>query len=276
MSDAVWYYAEGDRQKGPVAADELKRLVVLGRVKPTDLVWQPGMDDWVAAQSIRGLVPEELREQTGTNPRPAAIDAGFEDVQLEPQVMRRRRRPLSLSDVLPAWNFQVIARGVVLAGLLLIIAGRGGETLGAKLARRQQVILDVAKSDLEADYRKRRLAIQTKLIAAQRSDAATTQGQQSIADYQQQLAQLDREYSERQNQLGQTTWLDMDIASQAAVSNHVAALPWYEAYTIFGAVLVAIGSLVLGFLGTSVERWGSWILLAVLLAGMLWTRSVSA
>jgi hypothetical protein len=273
MSDAVWYYAEGDRQKGPVAAEELKRLVVLGRVKPTDLVWQPGMDDWVPAQSIRGLVPDDLRDESGANPRPAAIDAGFEDVAIEPQVMRRRRRPLSLSDVLPAWNFQVIARGVVLAGLLLIIAGRGGESLSAKLARRQQVVLDVAKSDLEADFRKRRLTIQTKLIAAQRSDAGTPQSQQTIADYQQQLAQVDREYTDRQNQLSQTTWLDMDIASRAALSNHIAAVPWYEAYAMFGAVLVAIGSLVLGFLGTSVERWGSWMLLAVLLAGMLWTRT---
>lgn len=54
---AEWYYSvDGDRQ-GPVSAQELKKLVEDGTVKPADLVWKDGMGDWVAAKTIKGLFP---------------------------------------------------------------------------------------------------------------------------------------------------------------------------------------------------------------------------
>lgn len=53
-----WYYAIDGHQHGPVAPEELRRLVIIGQLHPTDLVWRPGLSAWVAARNIRGLFPE--------------------------------------------------------------------------------------------------------------------------------------------------------------------------------------------------------------------------
>lgn len=44
MSD--WYYAEGERQHGPVASEELAARFRDGRLAPGALVWREGMDGW--------------------------------------------------------------------------------------------------------------------------------------------------------------------------------------------------------------------------------------
>ncbi|MEQ8785019.1 MAG: GYF domain-containing protein [Pirellulaceae bacterium] len=58
MSDAVWYYAQNDQEKGPVTTAELRSLAAKGKIKPVDLVWKDGMGDWTAAAQIKGLIPE--------------------------------------------------------------------------------------------------------------------------------------------------------------------------------------------------------------------------
>jgi hypothetical protein len=51
-----WHYTLNGQQAGaPIPAVQLKQLAVSGQLKPTDLVWQDGMTDWVPASSIKGL-----------------------------------------------------------------------------------------------------------------------------------------------------------------------------------------------------------------------------
>jgi hypothetical protein len=53
-----WHYTlNGQQAATPVSAAQLKQLAVSGQLKPTDLVWQDGMFDWVPAGSIKGLFP---------------------------------------------------------------------------------------------------------------------------------------------------------------------------------------------------------------------------
>lgn len=56
MADDKWLYSRGDNhQGGPVSAKELNRLAETGEVRPDDLVWKEGMDEWVPANRIKGL-----------------------------------------------------------------------------------------------------------------------------------------------------------------------------------------------------------------------------
>ncbi len=55
MPPVEWYYARDDKQQGPVSAGELKQLASRGEVRPDDLVWREGMDDWVEARNVKGL-----------------------------------------------------------------------------------------------------------------------------------------------------------------------------------------------------------------------------
>src|SRR5574340_330337 len=55
MTPIEWYYAKGDRQLGPVSAVQLKQMAVAGEVRPDDLVWREGMENWIEARNVKGL-----------------------------------------------------------------------------------------------------------------------------------------------------------------------------------------------------------------------------
>ena len=55
MESSVWYYVVNGSQVGPVTLAGLQAATAAGRVGPTDLVWQDGTPDWVAARTVPGL-----------------------------------------------------------------------------------------------------------------------------------------------------------------------------------------------------------------------------
>jgi len=52
-----WYLARDGQQHGPVTDAELKKIIELGYLRPTDLVWRQGMSDWAVADSVLDLRP---------------------------------------------------------------------------------------------------------------------------------------------------------------------------------------------------------------------------
>jgi hypothetical protein len=53
-SEAIWYYAQDDREHGPVTAAYISGMARTGKLRPEDLVWREGMEDWRPAHSIKG------------------------------------------------------------------------------------------------------------------------------------------------------------------------------------------------------------------------------
>ena len=47
-NDAVWYISRDDQRAGPYTNDEFARFEEAGRLRPTDQVWQTGMQSWIA------------------------------------------------------------------------------------------------------------------------------------------------------------------------------------------------------------------------------------
>jgi len=51
-----WFFTVQGQQKGPVSREELAHLAELGAIHPrNDMVWQTGMESWVAAGDLEGL-----------------------------------------------------------------------------------------------------------------------------------------------------------------------------------------------------------------------------
>jgi hypothetical protein len=50
-----WYYTTNKQQMGPVTWAELRELADVGILKPHDMVWSDGMDEWVKAINQSGL-----------------------------------------------------------------------------------------------------------------------------------------------------------------------------------------------------------------------------
>ncbi len=55
--DSVWYLARDGKQHGPLSHVEMTKLVELGHLRPTDLVWRPGFADWRPAPTVFDMTP---------------------------------------------------------------------------------------------------------------------------------------------------------------------------------------------------------------------------
>lgn len=62
-----WFYAQNNRQFGPIALDAITALLQRREIQPQDLVWREGMPDWKPAVEIPELA---LAIPTGSNPVP--------------------------------------------------------------------------------------------------------------------------------------------------------------------------------------------------------------
>jgi hypothetical protein len=52
----IWHLLRGGTRYGPLTYDELCRRAVRGELQENDLLWRPGVREWVEASSILGLV----------------------------------------------------------------------------------------------------------------------------------------------------------------------------------------------------------------------------
>jgi hypothetical protein len=46
-----WHYAKDGQRHGPITSHQLKELAGSGELRPTDLVWTDGQDEWKPAHS---------------------------------------------------------------------------------------------------------------------------------------------------------------------------------------------------------------------------------
>src|SRR5262249_55010388 len=61
-----WHYQLDGKQIGPVSPEEMKALAAAGKLKPTDLIWNPSMMNWVPASTWKDLFPEAETSATSS------------------------------------------------------------------------------------------------------------------------------------------------------------------------------------------------------------------
>src|SRR3989337_3698634 len=60
-NEAQWYIARDGKQHGPLTDVEMKTFVGHNYLRPTDLIWKPGMPDWQPApQVFAGLFQPQM------------------------------------------------------------------------------------------------------------------------------------------------------------------------------------------------------------------------
>jgi hypothetical protein len=50
-----WFYARDSEQHGPIATADLRQMIRSGQVRPDDLVWSDGMENWQPAADVAEL-----------------------------------------------------------------------------------------------------------------------------------------------------------------------------------------------------------------------------
>jgi hypothetical protein len=81
---AEWYYADQGQRQGPVTFDVLQKLAAAGALRPADLVWKPGLPQWVSASTQAGLFAGSapvLPRVDGVSPRAPAQPWGYQPPQ---------------------------------------------------------------------------------------------------------------------------------------------------------------------------------------------------
>lgn len=97
-TDIQWFIARDGKQHGPVSDLELKKIVELTHLKPTDLVWRQGFTDWRAASSVFPELAGPEAPAATPAPAPSAASPSPAAASTSPEATK----PASPADQSPA------------------------------------------------------------------------------------------------------------------------------------------------------------------------------
>lgn len=60
LADDQWHFEQQGTAQGPISFVQLQQLLAAGQIAPNSRVWQKGMDEWLPAASIPGLIPAQV------------------------------------------------------------------------------------------------------------------------------------------------------------------------------------------------------------------------
>ena len=66
-----WYCARGEKRDGPIRSQEINGLIQAGKLGANDLVWEPGMENWVPVTSL-AMFRDALPSSAQPSPAPAS------------------------------------------------------------------------------------------------------------------------------------------------------------------------------------------------------------
>ncbi len=309
---AQWYYVENNDRKGPVVLAELKQLATRGVVTPETLVWKEGMPDWEKAQSIKGLFQQEAKARPKINvgdsassapnksqptaqptvkpnaPGPVSIETGGSPGkstgQLAPSVAptisvqtdNNRTHPLGAGINNFFHQFKFIGYPCLVIGFMLVITGKGCDSLGQRWAARLNANSRIAETKFDAKYDKQRNSLQAQIDSINESDNPNTD---RITDLNKRISDLTKAQNKERNRLMKTTWYDLKSSARMADSNNRAWGFYREMIFVFGSMVLSIGLLVVGLTGDGSEKWICLIMLAIItfsiyVGGFAWVSSI--
>lgn len=146
-----WFYSQGGKSRlGPIATAQLQALAKSGQLKPTDLVWQQGMAQWVTASKIKGLfAPSVTKGVPPPIPQTSDPEKAKEVTSLPPKKGEALRH-------IPVWAWLV---GVPVVSMFLCCGGcvmvGGLAELGHKVQQEQAAkapVANVTWEEIDAIY----------------------------------------------------------------------------------------------------------------------------
>lgn len=239
MNEPVWYYAQGGTEKGPLTTSQTKSLVAAGKIRPDDLVWRQGMDDWVAARELLELFPGD--EATAT---------------VSPRVDHGPRRRVLDADKRPSAS--ALTRTMTVLGLLIVLGARGCDSLARRNLARLEAIPIANKRQFQDAWDGERVRIESRLAAGGESAA-------EAVSVKRELEALNETNKSRMQQLESGEWRRQLSAAEAARTDDSVSGYWREVAFLLGSFLLVVGLSAAAFSpGSAPDRWLSIALLAVI------------
>lgn len=276
MADAVWYFADGDVERGPITETQLRALIGTGNLKPEDLVWKEGMDDWTAAGEVSGLFDPATSATPPLAPNsPAAGEAKLKSgktvkaaAPAHPAATAKPRLGQMRFDVKrPVEVFRFAAflgQPLLLVGLLLILLSRGCDRLGQRHVARAQAQATLAESGFQDEWDRQKEAIEQELdeLRTKNAPSAEERGRRDLLA--QQLQQLNQTKQAELNRLRAGKLRELTTAARDAQVTQALGSFWREGIFWLGACLFSLALLIVGFSASGPERWMALVMLAVI------------
>lgn len=276
MADAVWYFADGDVERGPITEAQLRSLIGTGNLKPEDLVWKEGMDDWTAAGEVSGLFDPAPSTTPPIAPNsPATADARLKSAKTaktaapaspvataKPRLTHMRfdvKRPLEI------FRFAAfLGQPLLLVGLLLILLARGCDRLGQRHVARAQAQATQAESGFRDEWDRQKEGMEQELdeLQAKSNPSAEERGRRDLLA--EQLQQLNETKQAELNRLRSGKLRELTTAARDAQVAQALGSFWREGIFWLGACLFSLALLIVGFSANGPERWMALVMLAVI------------
>jgi len=274
MAEAVWHYAKGDDEFGPITTAKLKALADAGQIKPDDLVWKVGMDDWKPAGNIPGLLGREpaMQDMAEAPKSSGAVDT-TPPAQLAPSAggtappkSSRKTDIASNARNGKAGMFNLLSFGnrigqpLLLLGLLLAMVSRGCDTVGQLGVDRLKAKQELVLTEFNQTWDDKELAIQDS--------------EDNAAQKSQQLDKLRTERRKAGKKLRKRTKSIARKIDNAEPNRRI--WRWYYGMAFqLGTMLLTLGLLAVGFTATGPERWVCMMILAIIILGLFGGGSIA-
>ena len=129
-----WFYTANKHQMGPVSWEELRQLAESGLLKPHDMVWCDGMDEWVKAVKQQGLFTDDdgaapsprrsrQRDDEGAKPPPGKRSRTQEEDEDDDEDDERRKA--RRNKVKTESSKVALKVGLIIGGVILLLFGLG-------------------------------------------------------------------------------------------------------------------------------------------------------
>jgi len=293
MTDAMWYYAQGDEEKGPVTTAQLKTLAANKQLQPTDLIWKDGMADWAPANTVRGLfdsasgsspnIPAQANPPSGTEPSagPSFTQSGEQPIGgTPPSPGRRPRVNLPTIDIAsdPQKYVKFVGYALVVVGIMLVLTARGCDSLGNRNVARLQAKDALAKSKFDRKWEREQSEIRSQIAEIQNKDEPDPEDVERTAELQKQLAEVQSNRDKARDVEKRDNWAKTEGAAQDAQHNNAGWGYFREMGFVFGSMVFTFGLLCTGFTSTGPDRWISFVMLAIVtfslyIWGFAWTMN---
>lgn len=255
MAEVNWYYSHGEEQLGPLTASQLKKLAAAGKLAPADLVWKEGMDDWVAASSIDGLIPiapptDSPPEDATSEPPPTTAPVIAAQPRAAISTPRGRGVGRSIgggrfTDLLGYARF--VAYPALVFGLLLAMMSRGCDQLSSP---------GIQAADAKAK------------LAVQEFNNKRAREQRKHRDDPEALAEANEKLDEEEKKLKEGDWLDLQETADTVQLKYAVGAWWREMFFRFGTIVLTFGLLGVGLTGKGADRWVCLVILVIIIMNL--------
>jgi len=150
---------------------------------------------------------------------------------------------------------KVAGRPALALGLVLVLLARGCDMIEKRGIERAAAKAQVVEAQFEDPWNKQRSDLERKIATLQEKENPAPEDTKELQDDRNSLRDLDKSRQKALRTFEATTLQDVKIASRDAAANYHMGAYWWQMLFVLGAVILAVGLLMVSSIAQGAERW---------------------